>query len=272
MISKIAYYFHMPLFCIISGYVTNPHKDRAAQLSWIRQTLIIYLLAQSVNILLNLMLGNNISWNVIINPKFALWYLVSLIIWRIILWGLFKNFTSSTQIILSVLLMLVMGFIPLDKEFSFQRTFAFFPFFIIGQLFRKKDTIKQMDKISIVFPLVSVTIGLVVARFVIPWFYAPAQHFNGISDLIIRVILTLFAFYMSISILCLSRKVNLPKSLASFGKYTMWIYIGHTYFVIIISHYCQTHNILFNLLEAISITLFICILFCLMGLLWHKIT
>ena len=35
---------------------------------------------------------------------------------------------------LSVILAVVSGFIPLGWEFSFQRTFYFFPFFVLGAL------------------------------------------------------------------------------------------------------------------------------------------
>lgn len=270
MISKVAYTFHMPLFCLISGYVTNVDSDIKHRWLWVKKTFLVFVFAQTINVLLNYALGNYLSWKVLITPKFALWYLLSLIFWRIILWVALKKYNSITQIIISLALMCIMGFVPIDKEMSFQRTFAFFPFFILGHVIRKDNYLIRLEAINPYISISATVIGLVIARFFTPWFYAPSEHFNNAEDLIIRIIQTALASYLCLSILCLSRKINLPDCISTFGKYTIWIYIGHTYIVILLTHFFTNKGIIFNLIEVLLITLTICVFFIVIGVLWDK--
>lgn len=149
-INLLIYSFHMPVFVFLSGYFTsnNPSSDKIK--AWFKHTIVLYILSQIAHILLSFFLNNPITWKVLIEPQLALWYLVCLMYWRFFSWFIFKNVSSLGLIVISFLFLILCGFVPINHEFSFQRTFAFLPYFIIGFLFRRNNIMSYLDGISII--------------------------------------------------------------------------------------------------------------------------
>lgn len=100
-------------------------------------------------------------------PRLALWYLVSLALWRVLL-----PFFAGLKypLALSVLLALLVGFDPkIEKMLSLSRTLAFFPFFLAG--YYLKGDFPRLIKKGALLPLYSF--------FVLA--FALVAHHNGIN-------------------------------------------------------------------------------------------
>lgn len=128
------YSFHMPLFVFISGYFTRLKDADKFRESIIKfaETLIVFTL---IHVITSFIIGDltvNL-YQILIIPRWTLWYLLSLIWWRLMLFLTPSSIRENHKVLifLSIILCLTMGWIPVDSLFSFQRTFAFLPFFTI---------------------------------------------------------------------------------------------------------------------------------------------
>lgn len=139
----LIYSFHMPLFVMISGYVFKPSQSfnklwRSSLLLF--ETFIVFQLIFCFLIWRDNGYSNFDLMN-LIRPQKILWYLVSLIIWRIATFMIFKvtNPSGRNQLLVltwAVTIALFAGFVPFGNEFAFQRTMVFFPLFLTGCLLK----------------------------------------------------------------------------------------------------------------------------------------
>ena len=136
---NLIYTFHMPLFVLISGYFSKHDK---VSLSTIIKPLIVF---QAINVTFLLVLGHRFSISYLLIPYWTLWYLLSLIFWRIIL-RYSSNYLLNRPYLylgITIFLSMIVGVIfTHGRILSIQRTFTFLPFFLMGYYF-KKDLIKQ---------------------------------------------------------------------------------------------------------------------------------
>lgn len=252
-VTRIIFSFHMPVFVFISGFLTPLHPSKEKKMAWLKHTFFIYLFAQIAHVVLGCILGKDLSWRMIICPEYALWYLLCLIYWRISVWTIFENKNDIFLLGCSVFLALLSCFVPLDSEFSFQRAFAFYPFFILGLVFKKRGLMSRMEKIHIWYAVIVLLIGLVIAYF-LPWKYMPKNHCVSWMSLFARFVQSFLALCLCLSIIRLSR-TRIFEKLAFGGQYTLWIYIGHTYLIRIFDNY---FSIKLDLIGAIIMALLIC--------------
>ena len=258
-IKKIIYFFHMPIFVFLSGYFTSLNKSIREQNKWIKKTLLIYVFAQLAHTLLSKILDEEITWRLIISPHIALWYLVSLLYWRISYWRVFYKCNDIHLFILSLFLAILSGYIPIDHDFSFQRSFAFFPFFVMGVCIKKRRVISLIDKIPLSVTFICLLIGFVIAFF-FPWEFVPRKHYVFTPEPIIRTIQTVLAIYLCILILRISKNTLFDK-IAKYRQYTLWIYIGHTYLIRIGKYLFNRYDISMNIFQAVILSLVYCCLF-----------
>ncbi len=178
----------------------------------------------------------------IYNPADPLWYILSLVFWRI----MFKNLPPSLLknwklCMLSVLSMsLIAGFIPLGMELAFQKTFAFFPYFVLGYYLHKYDLllmIRQFRKSYgfLVIFLYFLTI-CIVPKFPLSMLlqyssYGDLSNAAGVNILVImcmRIVSWVWSLPLTIVILAVIPDL---KWFAREGKYTLFYFIYHAYFV-----------------------------------------
>ena len=273
--------FHMPIFVFLSGYFSSQETETDKQKKWLKKILIIYAVAQLAHFLLSILLEHAsstyhnepfdtsiITWRILISPKLALWYLICLVYWRLSLWHIFRNTSDWSLLVISCILALFSGFVPIDNDLSFQRAFAFFPFFVSGLIFKKQNLMGKINQLPVMYALIATFLLLALSR-LLPK-YMPSYHYENWNDLVLRVVQSVMAFILCICVLRLSEHKWIEK-LAEYGKYTLWIYIGHTFLAIIGYKAFPYLGIRLNLFTASLLALFYCILFVFLAKLYTKI-
>lgn len=141
VIWKWIYMFHMPLFVFISGYLSHKKKDKRQFLlsCWkIIEPLIIYQILLKGYIFLT---TGYFSLKELLTPWWVLWYLLSLLYWRVMLQVIPDRLLSHKKflVLLAFVVSLIAGYFPFNRFLSIQRTFAFMPFFVLGYSMRGKN-------------------------------------------------------------------------------------------------------------------------------------
>ena len=280
-LTKMIFSFHMPVFVFLSGYFTSLNANASKQRAWLKQTLIIFLCAQLAHCALTLILGyaasrlhgepfntSLLSWKMLIVPAFTLWYLVCLMYWRLVVWSLPRSVGGTTLFVISLLLALASGFVPLDRVLSFQRAFAFFPFFVAGIMFKDKNLMLRLERVGVWYSVVILLACLIVAR-LLP-IYIPAVHYGGWSDFGLRCTQTALAMISCLMIFRLSREGGLER-LARWGTYTLWIYIGHSFLIVISRKVFSMLHISLNVFVAMVVAALFCALCITAACMWQKV-
>lgn len=118
--------FHMPAFIFISGYFSK----RVPSLKKLVQSLVIpYFVYEIIYYLLYTLILDKDTGLYFTRPKFSLWYLMALFVWRIL--GPFVRKIPG-HMALSLILGLLIGLVNPDNFLSIPRIVFFFPFFLAG--------------------------------------------------------------------------------------------------------------------------------------------
>lgn len=214
--------FTMPLFIFISGkYSQKKGKGDFWPSIWkIVEPLLLF------HIIALLFYVDSITVKTILTPWFMLWYLFSLICWRLLLQIIPDNILEYKKLILisTFCISILAGFLPFGKVLSLQRTLAFMPFFFLG--YYMKDTKLYLPNkykmLCIVFLFgVLAIMSFFPHRITYLHNYAPYKNIMGA---VIRMINFAIAIPMSIAF------VNVCHStpwIARQGRMSMQYYIYH---------------------------------------------
>jgi len=129
-LSNFVYMFHIPLFALTAGWTAQRLQASFAglgKMTW--QLLIPYAIFQSIAIAQAHLDGLELPWQ-LVSATFALWFLMSLFLWRLLVpW--FRG--NVYGVIAAVVIALAIGFTPdVNDQFSLSRTLFFFPAFLVG--------------------------------------------------------------------------------------------------------------------------------------------
>lgn len=220
------YCFHMPLFIIISGLFTH---SSSVKKTWKGVMSFVEVIAVCT-IYVYLIWGN--AYYIV--PWYVLWYLASLVCWRLIVQYLPMNkIKPQVAILLAIILCLIVGMLPINGKLAIDKTIAFFPFFLIGyylQSEKGKELIKKLRG----FPhwISAVTLILMGGGILLLnkdlTYYVVYTGYKGdlMYEILIRLACIATAIVMSAAVINLTPDVKL---FAKWGKSTLYIFIYHAF-------------------------------------------
>ena len=219
--------FAMPLFVFISGYYSRK-KDGQSFWPSIWKLLEPLIIFQVIGLLFYV--GDPLSIRTILTPWYMLWYLLSLIYWRLMLQMIPDRILRHTKLILitTFCIGILAGFLPFDRFLSLQRTLALIPFFFLGY-YMKGRNFYLPDKYKL-----HCAVFLIVILAIL--FFYPhrindlkfATPYKSLLGAAIRMIVFAFAVPMSIAFINLCPHTRWT---ARQGRMTLQYYIYHALIV-----------------------------------------
>ncbi|TQS07925.1 acyltransferase family protein [Microbispora bryophytorum] len=136
------YVFHMPLFVIVSGYLSRNFWNSNAKTNKLVDTFLVpYVIVELGYAVLRTAFGHKFSIT-ITDPAWLNWYLLALLFWRLStpVWKRMKY-----PFLISIAVYLFAGFSQLSGDFSMDRFFGLMPFFVLGLVLKPEvfDFLKQ---------------------------------------------------------------------------------------------------------------------------------
>ncbi len=133
------YIFHMPAFILLSGFFAKGIGEVGYLWSLFRKLIIPYLVFQAIYSVYYLVIGDAGWQTTWYEPHWALWFLVSLFCWHVLL-ILFKKIPPIFSMIIATEIGIIVGYFNnIGHELSLSRTFVFFPFFLLGYWLTKQQ-------------------------------------------------------------------------------------------------------------------------------------
>ncbi|MBR5375324.1 MAG: acyltransferase family protein [Paludibacteraceae bacterium] len=231
---NLIYCFHMPVFVFVSGRFCNKAGSRFLKSCF--KVLETYLLFQIIFTLYEYPgeFGSQFFF-----PRVAMWYLLSLFFWRMFILFIPKKLESKPTLLicLAVIGALFSVFVPISTMFSFQRTFFFFPFFLLGYLTKNVDFQflwnRSLNKKLCVAFLVVLWGGLYAVDDKIYMYYSGLMM-GGVKIMLCRIICLISSAFIGLLVLKL---IPVSDFAASVGKRTLYIYIYHIIVVLYLGRY-----------------------------------
>ena len=231
------YLFHMPAFILISGHFSKKIKS-LGDIKKISKTLLIpYIIFQILySLYYKEVFGDGVEID-FFEPRYALWFLLSMIMWKIMLW-IFSG--HKAMIFVSIFVSLIVGYISdVNEWLSLSRTFFFFPFFLIGYHLERENFAKMKNKWNIRVSIL-LAIGLVLFVYLYgdtgwkEWFFGriPYQEIsNGIFETgaISRIFIYVLMMISTYIFLTLVPKGN--QRYTSIGTKTLCVYLLHLFII-----------------------------------------
>lgn len=182
------YLFHMPAFVLVCGMLTAHSLDGRRAGGLVRSIVIPYAVFQLLYLVSFRALGDDTaeySANQLVTPLYQLWFLLSLLAWRLVA-PLFAQLRPSVAVGASLALSVLGGAASeLGLLLSLNRTFGMLPFFVIG-LCLGRDAPHQVPRAgrvagAVVLAVLLVPLGLLARdRGMIGWlaYVAPYSDFD----------------------------------------------------------------------------------------------
>lgn len=229
---KWIYIFHMPLFIFVSGYFSRKKNINSFLSSiWkLFEPLIIFhvLIKVIPHIISN---GTDNLLKTIFTPWWVLWYLLSLIYWRIMIQIIPEKMLRHTKLVLisTFCISILAGFLPLDRFLSIQRTLSFMPFFFLGYCLRSKNIFlpNKYKPLCIIFLVAILAIPIFFPQYLGSLRHADPYH--NVFGAVNRMIVFILAIPMSIAFINVCYNTQW---IARHGRLTMQYYIYHALMII----------------------------------------
>lgn len=230
------YTFHMPAFILISGFFAKGSNEPKYIKNLIKKLLLPYVFFQIIYTGYYYLIGKPDFQNDLFDPQWSLWFLLSLFSWHLLL-ILFKKMRAYISIPIAITIGLLIGYVnDIGSAFSLSRTFAFFPFFLVGY-FLTKEHLKQLNKP--VFRTLSILIMITIAAYIYiapdfnsGWLLASKSYSH--LGLPTTGALARFLVYFTSSLMVMSFLSWVPSRKFSFtyiGERTLYIYLLHGFII-----------------------------------------
>lgn len=233
----VIYLFHMPAFILISGHFSRTIKNKE-DVKKIGKTLLLpYIIFQIVyTFYYKNVFGDRIQF-ALFEPRYALWFLLSMVMWKVMLWAFSCH---RVMIVVSIVLSLLVGYISeINEWLSLSRTFFFFPFFLIGYYVDRENFAKMKNKWNV---RVASIFGGVLVFFVYvygdvrwkEWFFGrlPYEEINyEILDSAVLSRVMIYALMIVSTYIFLSLVPEKTQWYTHIGRKTFCIYLLHLFLI-----------------------------------------
>jgi fucose 4-O-acetylase-like acetyltransferase len=195
-------------------------------------------------------ISGTITLKYAITPWWILWYLLSLIFWKSLVFYISPKISKNTFVIISFIICLLVGFIPfIGYTLSLSRTFVFFPFFLLG-FYTDKNHIAKFRSLPKYFSylfLALILISLFFLKTGLHSIVSGAFSYYYINNIYIGLCARLL--FVIISILMSIAFINIVPNISLFsfiGKDTLLYYSYHGYLIKIFTVLISKFDILTN--------------------------
>ena len=230
------YLFHMPLFVLISGYFSHL-KDNRKYLLGLTHIFETYIVFQFARCIKPALLGGHFSlFPDLFIPKGILWYLVCLILWRLIIYFTKDSWLKRNKWVV-LILFLILGLVK-DIDGTISRFLALGFFFFIGYYMKDSHWVAFSRRIPIwstflmlfclwflIYSFLSFDIRRVIyfGSFYNNFSISPLNYFGA------RIFMYIFAIVVGT---LLMRIVYAKPLFSKYGTYTLAIFMYHTSIII----------------------------------------
>ena len=234
------YYFHIPAFAMISGYLSG-HKGRTPDITALFNSLIIPYIVFQVLYRIYLYKSNyitDLSFHFLSEPYVHLWYLPGLFFWRMML-PFFLDLRYSFFLAFCIGLFSI--FMPDAALFmSAGRIIRFFPYFLFGALFFDKGYhIKEFQSLKFKYTAALIFLIFTSVTLFFPadgdetrvLYLFPDENGNSIYTLIHRLRMYAAGFILSFILIIYSGAGEKFINLLIPGKYSIYPYVLHMFAV-----------------------------------------
>lgn len=242
------YSFHMPAFIILSGFFFNDNnKDKfwrgIINLLLTYSFFQVFLCGDPLTFSFdNGTLGTQVINGLVFNlchfylPAGALWYILSLVFWRFFLHLIPNKFREQNALLIifmAIIVSILSGLVPLGRELSFQRTFAFYPFFLLGYYASHQNFYIRLRDVSMKYALWIIMLYVIII-FSIKHFplsmLVQFFHYGELGHPAVGMGLRIasYIWMLPITIAMLRLLANLSLFYEQ-GKNTLFYYIYHMY-------------------------------------------
>lgn len=270
---KGIYAFHMPLFVLISGYFTKK-QPLATQFKKSLRLLRLFIIFQIIDIFIRyIFIQEVLTLGHCLYPCFALWYLLCLFYWRMLVSIIPQKLNPKWIIAISFLISIAVGFTKINGFMGLHRFFSFMPYFMIGHYYGKSllqfIENKYITILSFVYTNISTYLWkiLVIFSFFVlmglaslnpHWLDCMIQPYESLKVLIIRIAYLCYSLllcYFLVYIFNLKHNWN-KNTLSKFGRDTLFFYLLHPYILYVMTILIGGAEETVNIFDSILITAF----------------
>ena len=258
------YLFHMPLFVLLSGYFSKRKSSTGEFFQSLKEIALTLLIFQTISLLFQYFLKQDFTLLYLVIPYWTLWYLLSLIFWRIILQFTPERLLQKPFLILAIVSIIAIFsglFLPFGIILSLQRTLSFLPFFLLGYYMGQSKIIVPMNIVTKVSALVVI---LIMSCLV--FCGAMPEHSNrlllgslrlSMEQIPAKLFLFTCSILMSLSFFVVFKELSV---LAKIGRDSLFYYLYHGIIIrFIVIPVFKYFNLPWNLITLFSIFLIIVI-------------
>ena len=229
----LIYVFHMPLFILISGYVTKNPAEQTPRQMWSRVgnifiTLVIFHL---LSVLRRYFQDDTYNATFFSFPYGILWYLMCLIYWRIMLYYTPKWLLNRPVLNLAIALLIsiLCGLSHLYNFFAIQRGLNFYFFFLLGYYFKQGAVNTKWWNFNVLHIAVAVILLPIIF-----WLFPRCGNIMNGADHYTLVDIPQKVMILSCSLaMCLLVFNKMPevKMLTHIGKDSLFYYLYHIHII-----------------------------------------
>lgn len=223
--------FHMPAFVFISGYFS---KKELPFLTIVQKLAVPYIAYEIIYYLWYVLIIHKETGLRLLHPKFTLWYLLALFLWRVITPYVKK---IPGYLLLAVICGLLIGCSNMENNLlTIPRALVFYPFYLAGTVFDRETLNNLRTPKGKRFSLISIGLVFLFLTYVCLTKAAPMQIFYGrynylsmkqgmFEGLLWRSGTYLIGFLMTFTIMIVMPDKKL--SFSYIGTRTMAVYLFH---------------------------------------------